>query len=162
MDFIRRAKNLARLGKPKPIWYDTVTRNIIPHNSTRNSLVRNNAIGKPAPIRFLEDRLRINFHSKFPLEALRPTVFRVELEDLPEDSIEFAIKRQACLMEEYGIAEEEAYAIAEKEFLTKRMRAEVEQRVAREMAQQIYGPYQHEMYNNPLGEALRYEKRVMA
>ena len=88
-------------------------------------------------------------------------MFRAELKDLPEDSIEFAIKRQAVLMEEFGVAEQEAYAVAEKEFLGKRMRAEVEQRVARELAQQLYGHYQHEMYNNPLGEALRYEKEVM-
>lgn len=79
------------------------SQSIMPYNSTGNSLVRDNAIGKPAPITFLEDRLRINFHSRFPLEALRPTVFKAELKDLPEDSIEFAIKRQAVLMEEFGV-----------------------------------------------------------
>lgn len=156
--FVQRARNLLKLQKQKPIWFDTVTRNIPPYD--RNQRHRLVDVGKPQPIRYLEDALRVNWHSRFPLEALRPTVFNKSLQQLPEDSVEHAIRKQVHLMETYGMDEERAFILAEQEFKERRARLELEQRLARIQAEEMMD-FLDMQYNSPLYSVLAYEKSII-
>ena len=156
--FVQRARNLIKLKKTKPIWFDTVTRNIPPYDP----LARHNTmdVGKPQAIQYLEDKLRVNWHSRFPLEALRPTVFNKRLDELPEDSVEHAIRKQMHLMQEYGLDEERAFTMAEQEFKERRGRAELEQRLARIQAEEMMDAVAVQ-YNSPLYSVLAQEKELI-
>lgn len=68
------------------MWYETVVRLNPPYDPIAYKTVLE--VGKPEKIVLPEDKIRINFHSRFPLEAFRPTVFSKRLEELPADSIE--------------------------------------------------------------------------
>lgn len=154
--FVKRAKNIPKLGKKKPLWFETVTRNYLPFESC----VRKEelSIGKPQKIVYPEDEIRINFHSKFPIEAHRRMLFKKSIDELPEDSIEHAIKHQLQLMKEYGVDEMQAQKTAIHFFQTNRKRLEIEARVARQqMEQQIPS----DKYYGPLRRILLEEKHIM-
>lgn len=153
--FVQRARNQLKLKRQKPIWFDTVTRNIPPYDP---SFYKNTVdIGRPKPIQYVEDRIRVNWHSKFPLEALRPAIFGKRLDELPEDSVEHAIRRQVTLMEEFGIDEDRAFQLAEREFKERRAKIELEQRLARQQAEEMLNCAEIQM-NSPLYSVLLQEK----
>lgn len=65
-----------RMGKPKPVWLDTVARLYPPISFAMPDYIRKTKPGKrprPPRITLPEDTFRRQFFKEHPLEAMRPT-----------------------------------------------------------------------------------------
>ncbi|KAK7511137.1 mitochondrial 37S ribosomal protein mS23 [Phyllosticta citriasiana] len=123
---------------------------------------------QPMPLRYEEDRLRLEFFSDHPWELARP---RVILEDSGNDSKhwnweqieqcnkpldgESVIQRQIYLRRQ-GATKGQAYDIARKEFYEKRTDEDIERRIAKEEALAV-GAY---FGNSPLEYGMLLEDRA--
>ncbi len=121
-----------RLGRPKPIWFDTVQSN--PPLSFKSN-------AKPLKLVYPEDRLRTRFYRDHPFELDSPLSLGREQSasfDLEAAVIspEWAIQRQLQLMET-GMKEGVAYQKACEEFELRKSEIEVAERLARQEQLQV-------------------------
>lgn len=137
---IRKVNGLMRLGRAKPVWYDTLQTN--PPLSFKNHPAAS-AKGriKPPKLVYPEDKLRTKFYREHPFEVdsplnLQPTgnsSFDLETAII---SPEWAIQRQLQLMET-GMKEAVAYQKACEEFELRKSEIEVAERLARQEQLQV-------------------------
>lgn len=123
-----------RLGRPKPIWFDTVQSN--PPLSFKN-----HPNAKPPKLVYPEDKLRVRFYRDHPFELDSPLSLGKEQSasfDLEAAVIspEWAIQRQLQLMET-GMKETAAYQKACEEFELRKAEIEVAERLARQEQLQV-------------------------
>lgn len=137
---LKRANGLMRLGRPKPLWYDTIQSN--PPLSFKNHPAKSAASRiKPPKLVYPEDRLRARFYRDHPFELDSPLSLTAEQStsfDLEAAVIspEWAIQRQLQLMEG-GMKERAAYHKACEEFEQRKAEIEVAERLARQEQLQV-------------------------
>lgn len=140
LDLVRRASGLMKLGRPKPVWYDTVANRCPPLTfqapaSAKASRPRpknaHQPIWRPPKLVYPEDKYVQKLFKRWPLEKLRPTSINETMED-PKD-VQSVINKQLELMEE-GLGTEKAFQVASSEFMAERRREEIEERLARQQS----------------------------
>lgn len=134
-----------KLGRPKPLWYDTVQANP-PLSFTCSSskptlqlskklkLVTVKPVQKPPKLIYPEDNLRKKFYRDHPFEFDTPITVLEESSSLSTSKLdsEWAVQRQLQLMESASISESQAYTQACSEYFTRKAEAQVTDRLARE------------------------------
>ena len=137
---MRKASGLMRLGRPKPLWYDTIQSN--PPLSFKNHPAKSSASRiKPPKLVYPEDRLRTRFYRDHPFELDSPLSLGKDQSpsfDLEAAVIspEWAIQRQLQLMEG-GMKERTAYQKSCEEFEQRKAEIEVAERLARQEQLQV-------------------------
>jgi hypothetical protein len=139
---VKRVSGLMRLGRTKPLWFDTVQTN--PPLSFKNHPTKSsspNSRIKPPKLVYPEDKLRTRFYRDHPFELDSPLSLGKEQStsfDLESAVIspEWAIQRQLQLMEG-GMKESQAYQKACEEFEQRKAEIEVAERLARQEQLQV-------------------------
>lgn len=137
---MRKASGLMRLGRPKPLWFDTIQSN--PPLSFKNHPAKSASSRiKPPKLVYPEDRLRTRFYREHPFEMDSPLSLGKEQSpsfDLEAAVIspEWAIHRQLQLIEG-GMKERAAYQKACEEFEQRKAEIEVAERLARQEQLQV-------------------------
>lgn len=150
-ELLRRVSGLMRLGRPRPLWFDTVSANpplsfVSPVDRQRNrekteksgkQTPRTASHARPAKIVYPEDKLRRKFYRDHPFELDTPIAINglssdaaVEPPSRDNDG-EWAIQRQLQLMAQ-GVTKHDAHQQACAELYARRAETEIAERLARE------------------------------
>ena len=73
--FVQRAIQNIKLGKPKPIWYETITQHYPPLLFNQPQAVKGMSVTSKdikSQIKYPEDRFRMEFYKIFPMELTKP------------------------------------------------------------------------------------------
>ena len=135
---IKRVDGLVRLGRAKPLWFDTIQTN--PPLSFKNHPIQNKKSNgssriKPPKLVYPEDRLRIRFYRDHPFELDTPLSLNPNY-PTPIIDPEWTIQRQLQLIEN-GMKENSAYLQACQEFEQRKSEREVAERLARQEQLQV-------------------------
>lgn len=134
-DLVRRAVGRMRMGKPQPLWLDTVSRLYPPVTFALPPYMKRTRPGrvpKPPTIAYPEDAYRQRFFETYPLETLRETTMDERTGgERATDNPDVVFRRQTELMAQ-GVAAEDAYQLSLAEYTRHRKTAEMEARVAQE------------------------------
>lgn len=145
---IKKVGGLMRLGRAKPVWFDTIQTNpplsFKSHPATKTKTSNSNSsksFPKPPKLVFPEDKLRARFYRDHPFELDNPlTLGRDQFPSFNLQSAvigpEWAIQRQLQLMEN-GMKEGLAYQQACQEFELRKSEIEVAERLARQEQLQV-------------------------
>lgn len=136
---VQRALGFMKMGRPKPVWFDTVSQKYPPLTFKAPTSVRLGAgprpknspqpIWRPPKLEFPEDKYVSKIYDGHPLERLRPTTL-CETSGDPADTRKI-INHQLELMEA-GKDASEAFKIASEKFWEERKQAEIKEKVAKE------------------------------
>lgn len=136
---VQRAAGFMKMGRPKPVWFDTVAQKYPPLTFKAPKAVRPGAgprpknspqpIWRPPKLEFPEDKYVSKIYDEHPLERLRPATLCESSED-PAD-VRKIISHQLELMEA-GKSADEAFRIASETFWEARKQAEIKEKVAKE------------------------------
>lgn len=128
-----------KMGRPKPVWFDTVAQKFPPLTFKAPKALRPGAgprpkksplpIWRPPKLEFPEDKYVSKIYDEHPLERLRPATLCETSED-PADTRRI-INYQLELMET-GKDADEAFKIASEKFWEERKQAEIKEKVAKE------------------------------
>jgi len=179
-DIVRRAVGFMKMGRPKPVWFETVASKYPPLTFAAPKAVKASragpnpkngpeAIWRPPKLHFPEDKYMKKLHKSHPMERLRPTTLN-EVEQDPKD-VNAIIRSQLELMET-GLSPEAAFTQASERFWAARKAEEIKDRIAREQekfnqdqAGACAGQRAPMRRTEPIGDAIRKmlleEKRVL-
>lgn len=142
VEIVRRAAGFMKMGRAKPVWFDTIAHRHPPLTFTAPKAVRANAghrpknspepIWRPPKLVYPEDKYVRKIHESDPLQKLRPMTLS-EQEDDRHDATREIIKQQLGLMES-GLSPDAAFQKASERFWEEQARREIAEKVAREEA----------------------------
>lgn len=142
MEIVRRAAGFMKMGRAKPVWFDTIAHKYPPLTFTAPKVIKANAgrrpknspepIWRPPKLIYPEDKYVKKIHQTDPLQQLRPTTLN-ELEEDRDDATREIIKQQLELMES-GLSPDAAFEKASDRFWAERNKREIAEKIAREQA----------------------------
>lgn len=142
-DLVRRAIGFMKMGRCKPVWFETVAQKYPPLTFKAPKSARANGsrpknspepIWRPPKLNYPEDKYVRKIYDAAPVELFRATNLCETSED-PRNAEQMIIKHQLELMET-GRKPDEAFQMASDWFWEGRKQLEISEKIARE--QSIY------------------------